>query len=167
MVEKLRAAGVDIDDDDVGIVPGDERYLGRNRIASVLVRKGLVKDRLKAFKKWLNPGGRYFVEPEVVSAAEAVEAVKKAGGLAVLAHPTEDDLDRHLEPLLDCGIEGIELWRPRLQGSLLQRTEKEAKLHGLLASGGSDWHGLYPSVPLGEWKIDPEKVRELLARISR
>jgi predicted metal-dependent phosphoesterase TrpH len=167
MLERLAAEGVAIPPEEVGLVPGEERYIGRNRIASALVRRGLVKDRLKAFKRWLNPGGRAFAEAEVVPATDAIAAIHAAGGLAVLAHPGDEDLDRHLKPLLAAGLDGIELYRPKLIGRLLERVEKTAAKHSLLVTGGSDWHGLYPGLPLGQWKLVPDKVAPFLERVRR
>src|SRR5581483_1099678 len=123
-------------------------------------------DRFKAFKKYLAPGGQAYAPADVVAAADAVAAIRAAGGLAVLAHPTDDDLDKHLAPLLAAGLEGVEVYRPRALGSLLARVERAREKHGLVATGGSDWHGLYPEIPLGQWKVDPEKVRPFLERLG-
>ncbi len=101
-----------------------------------------------------------------MSAEEAVSAIKSAGGIAVLAHPTAEDLERHLAKLCAIGIEGIEVYRPKAQGQLLERIEKARERRGLLATGGSDWHGLYPSIPLGEWKVREDKVKPFLERLG-
>lgn len=167
ILERLAAAGIEITPEEVGLAPGEDRYVGRNRVASALVRRGLAKDRLKAFRRFLSPGARAFAEPDVASAAEVVAAIKSAGGIAVLAHPTDEDLDRHLGPLLELGIEGIELYRPKLAGPLLHRAEEAARRHGLLVTGGSDWHGLYPGPPLGAWKVLPEKIAAFLERLGQ
>ncbi|MBI3723759.1 PHP domain-containing protein [bacterium] len=165
MVERLRARGIAIEDEEAGLdLPGD-RYLGRNRIASALVARGLAKDRRRAFKRFLSPGREAYASPEVVSAEEAVSAIKAAGGIAVFAHPTADDLERHLGKLVKIGVEGIEVYRPHAQGQLLEKIERARERRSLLATGGSDWHGLYPSIPLGEWKMQEEKVRAFLDRL--
>ena len=166
ILERLRSLGIALDAEELGLREGEERYVGRNQVASALVTRGLAKDRFKAFKKYLAPHGQAHVPAEVVAADVAVAAIRAAGGLAVLAHPTEEDLDRHLAPLLALGIEGIELYRPRALGSLLTRVERARAKHDLVATGGSDWHGLYPEVPLGQWKVDPEKVRPFLERMG-
>ena len=166
MLEKLRALGIPITNDEVGLDLTSDAYVGRNKVASALIVRGLAKNRLKAFKRYLEPGARGYVEPEVVSAAEAIAAIHAAGGLAVLAHPTSDDLDERLGKLCDAGLDGIEVWRPRAQGSLLVRIENQVERRKLLATGGSDWHGHYPGVPLGEWKVPEERIREFLERVG-
>ncbi len=165
MLARLRSLGIPIADDDVGLDRTSDAYVGRNKIASALVQRGLAKDRLKAFKRYLNPRTRGWVDPEVVAAAEAIASIHAAGGLAVLAHPTSEDLDRHLGKLCEMGLDGIEVYRPRAQGGLLARLEKAAERRKLLATGGSDWHGLYPSIPLGQWKVEDEKIRPFLERV--
>jgi predicted metal-dependent phosphoesterase TrpH len=166
MLDALRKLGIPIDPEEVGLRPGEDSYVGRNRIASILVQRGLCKDRLKAFKKYLNPKARGWVPAEVVSGEDAVRAIRAAGGIAVLAHPTEEDLERRLGKLCDAGVEAIEVWRPKAQGTLLEKIERARERRGLLASGGSDWHGLYPGVPLGDWKVSEEQVRPLLERLA-
>jgi predicted metal-dependent phosphoesterase TrpH len=164
MLERLRELGISLTDEEVGFDRSSDAYVGRNRIASALVVRGLAKNRLKAFKRYLEPGARAFIPPVVVDAVTAITAIHSAGGLAVLAHPTGDDLDRHLGKLCDAGLDGIEVYRPRAQGGLLERIERARERRNLLATGGSDWHGHYPGVPLGEWKVDGEKIRPFLER---
>jgi len=166
MLERLRELGVPIADEEVGLDRSSDAYVGRNKIASALVVRGLAKNRLKAFKRYLEPGARAFVPPEVVPAQEAIAAIHAAGGLAVLAHPTGDDLDRRLGKLCDAGLDGIEVFRPRAQGGLLTRIERARERRGLLATGGSDWHGLYPGIPLGDWKVEAERIRPFLERMT-
>lgn len=166
MLERLHELGIPVQDEEVGLVRTSDAYVGRNRIASALVVRGLAKDRLKAFKRYLNPGARAFVPPDVVPAAEAIAAIHAAKGIAVLAHPTADDLEKRLGKLCEAGLDGIEVWRPRAQGVLLERIERARERRGLIGTGGSDWHGLYPGVPLGDWTVGEEKIQALLDRLS-
>lgn len=149
--------------DDVAGGRGPEAYVGRNQVAATLVRRGRAKSHKHAFQRFLE--NRRVPSPEVVDAAEAVAALREAGGLVVLAHPTHTDLDQHLRPLLDLGLDGLEVHRPHAQGGLLRRIEEAAAAHDLLVTGGSDWHGHYPEPPLGTWRLVPEKVQAFLARI--
>lgn len=147
------------------VAPGrpDDAYVGRNQVASALIRRGRAKDHRHAFKRFLE--NRRVPTPDVVDAAEAVAALREAGGLVVLAHPTHHDLDHHLRPLLALGLDGLEVYRPHALGGLLERIEEAAEEHGLLVTGGSDWHGHYPEPPLGTWRLVPEKVLAFLERV--
>lgn len=166
ILEKLGRLGIKIDPEEIGLRAGEERYVGRNQIASALVVRNLAKDRFKAFARYLAPKGKAYVPAEVVTAEVAVAAIRAAGGVAVLAHPTEEDLETHLPVLLGLGVEGVELYRPRAQGSLLEKVEKARARHALVATGGSDWHGLYPEIALGDWKVREEQIAPFLERVS-
>jgi len=144
---------------------GPEAYVGRNHVASILVARGVVRERRKAFRRFL--ASQKLPPVEVAPAGEALAAIHAAAGLAVLAHPTDRDLKRHLGPLRAMGLDGIEVHRPRAVGHLRERVERAARRHGLLVTGGSDWHGRYPDPPLGTWRVPEGVVSEALARLEQ
>jgi|GEM_PF-1406883 len=90
-----------------------------------------------------------------VEAMEAVEAISKAGGAAVLAHPGENllrqeeavDLDRagerlkEIALLIDFGLKGLEVYYPSHSPEQTKLLLQFAQVKGLAACGGSDWHG--------------------------
>lgn len=149
-----------------GIAPGRaaDAYVGRNHVASALLRAGKARSHRHAFERYLEDGRAPTLEP--VDAAEAVAAIKEAGGLVVLAHPNHHDLDQHLGPLCELGLDGLEVFRPRAVGGLLARVERAVVERGLLPSGGSDWHGHYPEPPFGTWRLPAERVAALLDRLG-
>lgn len=146
--------------DDVAPGRGPEAYVGRNLVASVLVRRGHARSYKHAFQRYLM--NKKVPNAEVIDAAEAMAAIAEAGGIAALAHPTHHDLDHHLRPLLDLGLRAIEVYRPHAVGGLLARIEAAAREHALLTTGGSDWHGHHPDPPLGTWRLAPERVQAFL-----
>ena len=164
LAELERSEGIRVAWSEVAGERGEDAYVGRNQIAEVLVRRGHVKDRRKAFRRWLE--AKRVPEVEVAGAAEGVAAIAAAGGIAVLAHPTHHDLDRHLRALLPLGLRGIEVHRPRANGSLLARIEGAAARHGLLVTGGSDWHGHHPDPPIGTWRAPWEPLRPFLQALD-
>lgn len=149
------------------VAPGrpDDAYVGRNHVASELLRRGHAKTHKHAFERFLE--ARRVPKLDAISAAEAVAAIKAAGGVCVLAHPSHHDLDHHLRPLLDLGLDGLEVWRPRAVGGLLARIERAMAEHRLLATGGSDWHGHYPEAPFGTWRLPRERVLPFLEALDR
>lgn len=151
--------------DDIAPGRGPDAYVGRNLVASVLVRRGHAKSYKHAFQRYLV--AKKVPSVEVVDAAEAMAAITEAGGIAALAHPTHHDLDHHLRPLLDLGLRAIEVHRPHAAGGLLARIEAAARDHALLSTGGSDWHGHHPDPPLGSWRLAPEQVQGLLDELRR
>ncbi|RMG11661.1 MAG: PHP domain-containing protein [Planctomycetota bacterium] len=88
-----REEGIEISWEDLalgGAARGEDAYVGRHHVAAVLVRRGHARTRLKAFRRFLS--AERVPCAEVVPASEALAALQAAGGLAVLAHPTHDDL---------------------------------------------------------------------------
>lgn len=127
-----------------------DAYLGRHMIAAALVRRGKAKTRRKAFRRYLRSDR--VPDLEAAPAEDAMRAIHAAGGLSVLAHPTKLDLAHHLAPLLRLGLRGLEVHRPRLIPAHAARLEERAARHGLIVTGGSDYHGHYPEPPLGTWR---------------
>ncbi len=142
---------------------GEDAYVGRNQVASALVRRNHAQDVRRAFRRFLD--AKRVPEVDAVPAEEAVAALREAGGLVALAHPTDRDLDEHLGPLARLGVEGLEVWRPRAVGHHLERVQRAAARRGLIATAGSDWHGRHPDPPYGTWKAP--RAHELAPALAR
>lgn len=77
-----------------------------------------------------------------IQPSEAIDAIHKAGGIAVIAHPFKDVKDMsELDELVKLGLDGIEV-QPNF-GDANKPFEEYAKQHGLLITYGSDHHGAY------------------------
>lgn len=95
--------------------------------------------------KWLGRDGiakdidRRNADPE-----ETIKAIKKAGGIAMIAHPSKDIDDMsEMDRLLSYGLDGLEV-----QPNFIETYPsfyKYAGEHGLLITYGSDYHG--PGLP--------------------
>lgn len=164
IVDDLRARErIDLAWDEVAGGRPEDGYLGRHHVAGALVRRGLARSRGKAFRRYLK--SERVPAVDVIPAAEAVAALRAAGGLVVLAHPTRIDLQHHLKPLLALGIDGLEAHRARQVAADRERILALAARHGLLVSGGSDWHGHHPEPPLGHWRPPPGALAPLLEAV--
>ncbi len=139
IVDKLREQGVDISFEDVRMESVET--LGRPHVADALRRKGLVKDRGEAFRRWLAKGAAAYVDPMGPTVAEAVAAIKGAGGWASLAHPGTVKKDFDLSPWVEQGLEGVEAYYLAHTGPQVERFVQTARRYGLLCTGGSDYHG--------------------------
>ncbi|MHC4592738.1 MAG: PHP domain-containing protein, partial [Planctomycetota bacterium] len=116
MVERLRQDGVDVDLQ--GLPSEDEgAYFGRPILARLLVENGIVRTLRQAFARYLGRGASAHVQMGHFSPARCVEAIHRAGGLAVLAHPTIEMVDRWIERLANVGLDGVEAFRPALRGN--------------------------------------------------
>ena len=119
--------------------------VSRTHMAQWLVQQGLVRNKQAAFTQFLGEGKCAAVRHQWTELADAVAAVRAAGGLAVIAHPMRYDMSatarRQLfEEFKQLGGHGIEVHSSncslgdRLNYALL------AQRYGLLASLGSDFH---------------------------
>src|SRR5262249_60868293 len=79
------------------------------------------------------------------TAEVAIRTIHDAGGLAFWAHPFIEVIDELAPPLVDCGLDGLEVHRPGRPGSPRPLyLEAVARRFGLLVSGRSHWHGPGP-----------------------
>ncbi|NND82581.1 MAG: PHP domain-containing protein [Gammaproteobacteria bacterium] len=117
----------------------------RPHFAQALVNLGVVKNKNKAFKKFLVRGKPGFVPMVWPDIAEVSEWIQAAGGVAVLAHPlrykfTRSKLVRLIKDMLAVGIEGMEVSTGNTDTQQCEMLAILAQRHGLLASMGSDFH---------------------------
>lgn len=161
MVNKLVSLGYDISEEEVAInAKGDS--IGRPHVAQALVAKGYFKDVNSAFEQLLERGGPAYVPREKTSPQKGIEAILSSGGVPVLAHPglieNFSDLIGELVPL---GLKGVEVYYPLHSDNFVAWMLKTTKNYGLLATGGSDFHGFRGDF-LGESTVDVsvlEKIR--------
>jgi hypothetical protein len=127
--------------------------LSRAHFARALVAAGVVADVAEAFDRYLSSGQPAYVPAPSVPLTDAVALAGKAGGVAVLAHPGrlgDGERDRVLQEALAAGIDGIEVWHPQHDAELRRTLSDLVQRRGLLATGGSDYHGHHkPDVHLG------------------
>jgi predicted metal-dependent phosphoesterase TrpH len=76
-----------------------------------------------------------------LSVADAIALVHAGGGLAVLAHPGGEGRREVVERYVAVGIDGIEVRHPGHNSEDVARLGALVQFFGLVASGGSDWHG--------------------------
>lgn len=154
IVGMLAGDGFDISMDQLeGEYPG--AVLGRPHMAEHLMLRGYVATVKEAFDRYLGTGRPYYLPRRRISMEQAVEVIRRAGGLAVLAHPyqygyPDPEREELLETARRLGIQALEayysLHTPGQQAALLER----AAAWGLGVSGGSDYHGSRkPSIRLG------------------
>ena len=78
---------------------------------------------------------------------EALAAARAAGGLTSWAHPDPEDARRFLRRFVDLGLQGLEVLRPRQGPAVRNLFYKLAARHGLVVTGGSDYHGWTGGAP--------------------
>jgi 3',5'-nucleoside bisphosphate phosphatase len=127
--------------------------LSRAHFARALIARGAVADVAEAFDRYLSSGRPAYVPAPSVSVTEVVALAAKAGGVAVLAHPGRlgaAERDRIIGEALEAGVEGVEVWHPQHDDDLCRSLAALVERRGLLATGGSDYHGRHkPDVRIG------------------
>jgi len=169
MIAKLATMGVHVEWNRVEDIAGTGS-VGRPHIAQAMLEKGYVPSQRKAFAKYIGREAPAYVEREKMTPEEVVELIARVSGLAVLAHPAEiDDLEQLIPRLQRVGLIGIEVYYNNYPPRTTQYLASLAHKHALLATGGSDFHGLdnLTETPIGGVVIPPECVDRLFALNKR
>ncbi len=144
----------------------------RPHFAQALINLGYVKNKQKAFKKYLVRGKPGYVEMVWPSLQEIGNWVNASNGVAVLAHPLRYKLTRSklvtlIQEMKECGIEGIEVSTANTDPQQIKVLESLALEHDLLASIGSDFHSLnQPWARLGSAPELSSKLDPVWAKIT-
>jgi predicted metal-dependent phosphoesterase TrpH len=149
IADKLQALGIDISFEDVLKLAGPKGQVGRPHFARALLERGIVSSIDEAFERYLKKGAPAYSAKFRLPPEEAIGLIRKAGGLAVLAHPftlhLDDDRERLTEllcQLKDQGLAGLEVRYSEHSPEQEQMYTAAAHKCGLLITGGSDYHGL-------------------------
>jgi predicted metal-dependent phosphoesterase TrpH len=175
MAEKLNKLGIDITFDEVQKVSGGGQ-VGRPHFAQVLLEKGYVRSFQEAFDRFLKKGASAYVEKMRFSAEESIHFINEANGVTVLAHPNTLQLNGYSElenlilRLVKKGLKGIEAFYPEHSALEVAQYKTLAERHGLLVTGGTDYHGIEKNgldigVGRGEMKLPYSIVENLKAAL--
>ena len=123
-------------------------------------------------KLFSSKNGCAYVGIEYPDVHEVIDLIKSAGGLVVLAHPySYDSLDLMEELATANKLDGIEVWRGNHTAEQIAQLSDFAASHGLLMTGGSDFHGMYSATarPLGTQAPEDtiQKMRAYKAQLKR
>lgn len=117
--------------------------IGRPHIARAMVEAGYVKSTQEAFDLYISNDGPAYVPRTRLSPEEAIAMIHSAGGVAVLAHPgLLADYRAMIERLVSAGLDGVEVVYPKHNIEVETDLRIQARNHGLIMTGGSDFHGL-------------------------
>ncbi len=164
MVEKLNALGLRIDFERVRAMA--EGAVGRPHVARALVEAGAVKSTEEAFEKYIGRSGPAYVERMKVTPEEAVRVIARADGIPVLAHPGWGVKDEMIPPLVEAGLEGLEVYYPDHTPAMVAHYLDLASQYRLVVTGGTDFHGgdLATRVSIGSQYVPYDVVERLKAR---
>ena len=171
MVEALRGLGVDITWPQVQALAAGG-VVGRPHIARAMVAAGAIASPDEAFTAdWIGAGGRAYVSRYAPDPARAIALIRRAGGVAVLAHPGavsrgEKLSDQAIAGLAAAGMAGLEVAHPDHDHAERARLGALATSLGLVPTGGSDDHGSLTGYRIGQEFTTPQAYERLMSLSS-
>jgi len=140
MVARLQQIGVAITADEVFRVAG-QGTVGRPHVAQVLLDRGYVKTLREAFDRYIGADGPAYIAGSPLNPKDAIQSIREAGGIPVLAHPVYLKEERVIEQFCRDGLLGLEVYHSSHSSEMIARYEQLADRLGLLRTGGTDYHG--------------------------
>ncbi len=150
---------------------------GRPAVAAALVARGHFEHVNDVFKTVWGPGEtRYYVpNEEVPEVFEAIQLIRNAGGVPIIAHPmargkgpAEGEpmpLD-HFKKMIEAGLAGFEVFHRDVPEHARKWLIELAKEHDLILTGSSDYHGNRKENPIGENTTTLEMLERIVAQGS-
>lgn len=167
IVQKLNDLGMALELESVIAHARDGKTsIGRPHIARALVESGHADSIQDAFTRYIGNHGPAY-EPKVFFAVEdAIQIIHRAGGVAVLAHPGSLRRDELIPGFIASGLDGLEAIHPDHTETVRRYYGQLASKHGLVTTGGSDYHGPRPGrCGLGGMRVSHRHLADL-KRIS-
>ena len=163
IVSALQAGSIPVTMDDV-LSFSAGGAVGRSHIARALVDRGHSDDIASAFKSYIGRGQEYYRAKETRAPTAVIEFVRMLGAVPVLAHPGVTEADELIPSMVQSGLLGIEAYHADHTPEQRERYARMACELGLLATGGTDYHGPQAHNPeLGSVDVPEASVRALLA----
>jgi hypothetical protein len=146
IVARLNRIGIAVTVDEVHAFAsatgaGERVSIGRPHIADAIVKHGAARDIDDAFARYLRRGQPGYVPKPAVPVSEAVRLVRELGGALVVAHPMLNLAEPEVDAVAAAGLDGIEVWHPKHSQEQSRRLARMVQRLGLVATGGSDYHG--------------------------
>lgn len=166
MCVKLSALGMTVSMEEVLKLSG-HCCVGRLHLARLLKGKNFVGSIQDAFNRYIGDSGVAYVSRLRLTASEAIGLIRRAKGVAVLAHPYSLNGQGLINEFIGYGLQGIEAVYPEHSASQVEFYKQTAKENGLCVSGGSDCHGeAKPHIKIGTVKLEYSFVEEIKRKIA-
>lgn len=162
-LEKIIAAGYDIQAKEVEKYAKHSEVIYKQHMMHALTDAPFQSEQYQSLYRSLFKGdGIASGDITYVCAIDAVEAIVKDDGIAVLAHPGQLDSFELVPTLVSHGLRGIERNHFDHTPAHVERVDELARTYHLVMTGGSDYHGIYgKGVSLGKW-VSPQSIDKAL-----
>ncbi len=160
---KLKKLDIPLEAEEVFAASG-KGSVGRLHVAQAMRQRGFVATLGEAFAKYIGNRGPAYVGKFKLTPKEAIRWVRHSGGVPVLAHPYTLSDNALIRDFAKAGIMGLEVYYPEHTAFQTREYLKIAGQYGLLATGGSDFHGdVKANVKVGKTRVAYEHVERLKA----
>jgi predicted metal-dependent phosphoesterase TrpH len=176
MVQLIKEAGYEISWEQVERYAEGGTGVYKQHIMHALLDKGYTQTIYgDLYKKLFSRGeqggekGIAYISLEYVDAFDAIDAIRQAGGVPVIAHPKQFNNFAAIPEWKAAGLQGVEVRHPLHDENAEQLAQQITKNFNLLMTGGSDFHGFYSETdqyPLGSKNIGMDNLQALQDRIS-
>jgi predicted metal-dependent phosphoesterase TrpH len=172
MVADLQGMGIDVEYAEVEAMAAQDGVVGRPHLAAVLVRKGAADSITDAFDRYLARGRPAYRERPRLGFAEAARLARESGAVPVVAHPhtigvSSQEYEHAFRTVAGAGIQGIEAHYGEYTPEVRVAIADLAGSLGLVATGGSDYHGTFKEgVMVGTAHGDLEVPERALAELK-
>lgn len=139
IIRKLNHLGFEISYERVREIA--QGIVARPHIAQVMIEKGYVQSQKEAYEKYIGFGRPAYAERDELHPIQAVQHVREARGLAVLAHPGLLKRDDLLLDLIKAGLGGLEVYYPEHNPMQIKTYLHLAEDYELVVTAGTDCHG--------------------------
>jgi predicted metal-dependent phosphoesterase TrpH len=157
ILAKLEALGVQLSYEEVQAQSAGGT-LGRPHVAKAMVARGVVSSMDLAFDLYLGNRAPAYVGRSLLSLPDGIEAVRRAGGCSVLAHPGLLNDWAMVERIMHLPVNGVEVWHPSHNKASRKRSRRLGGRYQKVLSGGSDFHRPSGEHELGSSREVTEKV---------
>jgi predicted metal-dependent phosphoesterase TrpH len=141
VISQLNQAGYPVDLAAV-LSEAEVGSIGRPHVARALIALGAASDMDDAFRRFLRRGTIGWSPRTPFTAEEAVGMLRDNGAIPVLAHPfSTGDPAAMAARLVPAGLQGFEVYYGEYTDEQQATLAAIANRHGLLPTGGSDYHG--------------------------
>lgn len=159
-IKRLIEHGYDITVKEVAEKAKDSTCFYKQHIMDVFVEKGYTdKIYSELYQKLFKGEGICARDIQYIDVFEAVKAIKADGGIAILAHPSQQDSYDLIDDLVKVGLDGVELYHEDHTDEDHQKILGYKDKYNLILTGGSDYHGQYGSnVQIGDLCMPSEYI---------
>lgn len=154
-IEELNKMGFEITLEELQEVSGG-KVIGKPHFAKAFLKKGYIKTIDEMFDEYFNKEPLCNIKKTSLKPQEVIKIIKKANGIAVLAHPqklklSDSELIEKIVELKSYGLDGLECYHSGQTLEQMKKFKEIAKQLSLLITKGSDYHGpaTKPGVELG------------------